>query len=436
MPSDLAALLAGQWGSPPAAAKSAWLRARLVESLRTPGLPAGTALPGARDLALALGLSRGTVDAVLTQLADEGFLIQEPRRRPRVAAGPGSGPSPLTSPASTAPPRTPGVPDPGLFPHRDWSSSSRAALADLTGEDLGYPDPSGHPRLRAVLADWLARTRGVSASPEDIHVTSGVSHALWLLAQALDVPVWAVESPGSAGSAHVLGQLVTCLPARIDRHGMLPEEIPDGAGAALVTPSHQYPTGTLMPAERRRDLVGHCRDAGRWLVEDDYDSHLAVPGLVPAALQALAPDTVVLVGSLSKLVAPGLRIGWIVTPPGVAERLRAVRQQTDLGSSVLTQLTLAHLIGSGGLDRHLRRARQEYGQRRARLAAVLAPGWSLGGAAVGVHSFVPTDKPDRLAAVCDEADLPALVVRDEHSPGVVVSVAAVPPTLLLRQRST
>lgn len=424
VPSDLAVFLASQWGATPPTAKAVWLRARLVEAVRTRNLAAGVALPGARDLAAALGISRGTVDAVYTQLTDEGFMIQEPRRRATVARDPGSGPSALAPPASAAPPPTPGVPDPGLFPHGPWSAASRVALQELTDGDLGYPDPSGHPRLRAVLADWLSRTRGVSASPDDIHVTSGVSHALWLLAHALDAGVWAVERPGSAGSAHVLGRRVTCRPVRIDGHGMIPNQIPHEAGAVLVTPSHQYPTGTLMPAERRRDLVDACREAGRWLVEDDYDSHLAAPGLVPAALQALAPDTVVLVGSLSKLLAPGLRLGWIVTPPSAAERLRELRQQTDLGVSVLTQLTVAHLIGSGGLDRHLRKARSEYAQRRSRLATALAPGWALSGAAVGVHAFVPTSAPDRLAAACADARLPSLTVDDQHWPGLVVSVAA------------
>jgi len=179
-----------------------------------------------------------------------------------------------------------------------------------------------------------------------------------------------------------------------------------------------------MPAERRRGLVDACRAAGRWLVEDDYDSHLAAPGLVPAAVQALAPDAVVLVGSLSKLLAPGLRLGWIVAPPAAAERLRELRQQTDLGGSVLTQLTAAQLIGSGGLDRHLRKARMEYAPRRGRLAAALAPHWSLSGAAVGVHAFVPTGAGDRLAAAFADARVPAVAVDDELWPGVVVSVAA------------
>jgi GntR family transcriptional regulator/MocR family aminotransferase len=244
-----------------------------------------------------------------------------------------------------------------------------------------------------------------------------------LLAHALDAGVWAVERPGYAGSAHVLGQLVACRPVQIDGQGLIPGEIPDAAGAVLVTPSHQYPTGSLMPAERRRGLVAACRHGGRWLVEDDYDSHLAAPGLVPAAVQALAPDTVVLVGSLSKLLAPGLRLGWIVAPPTAAHRLRELRQQTDLGVSVLTQLTAAHLIGSGALDRNLRRARMEYAQRRGRLAAALAPRWSLSGAAVGVHAFVPTSAGNRLAAAFAEARLPAVTVDDERWPGVVVSVA-------------
>ncbi len=347
-----------------------------------------------------------------------------PRRRPVVLPRPAGGPPALDAVRSTAPPPSPGVPDPKLFPHRAWAAATRAALQRLSDRDLGYPDPSGHPRLRAVLAEWLGRTRGVAAEPDQIHVTTGVSQSLVLLAQALGQSVWAVEDPGSTGAAYVLSQTVTCRRVPIDEHGLVPELIPDDAGAVLSTPSHQYPTGVLMPAERRRRLVDDCRERGRWLIEDDYDSHLAEPGVVPASVQALAPDIVIHVDSLSKLLAPGVRIGWIVAPAPVADRLRAVRLQTDLGGSVLTQLTVSELIASGALDRHLREARREYARRRMRLAADLAPEWSLAGAPVGVHAFVPTAEPDPLVARFAAAEVPALAVAHGEWPGVVVSVAA------------
>jgi GntR family transcriptional regulator/MocR family aminotransferase len=247
---------------------------------------------------------------------------------------------------------------------------------------------------------------------------------MWLLAHALDASRWAVERPGSAGSSHVLAHVVECLPVRVDRAGLVPEEIPEAAGAVLLTPSHQYPTGTLMPVERRRDVVDACRTAGRWLVEDDFDSHLAEPGVVPGAMQALAPDGVILMGSLSKLLAPGLRLGWIVAPPDVIERLRALRQQTDQGGSVITQLTLAELISSGELDRHVRRARREYQQRRERLMVALAPRWTLTGAPVGVYGFVRTRTPDDLVERLADANVPSAVVDDDDWAGVVVSIAA------------
>ncbi len=424
MPSQSAISLVEQWEPTPTQGKRAWLRENLVNAIHSGVLAAGSGLPGARDLAEAVGVSRGTVDSVYAQLTDEGFLRQAERRRPTVAGTPGGRPPPLAPPTSSAPRSTPGVPDAALFPHHAWSVASRAALNGIAALDLGYPDPSGHPALRAALASWLMRTRGISATPDAIHVTGGVSHAIWLLAQALDASAWALERPGSAGSWHVLRHLVECLPARVDAAGMVPAEIPSAAGAVLLTPSHQYPTGTLMPAERRRAVVDACRGTGSWLVEDDFDSHLAEPGVIPNAVQALAPDGVILMGSLSKLLAPAMRLGWIVAPPDVIERLRDLRQRTDLGESITTQLTVANLISAGELDRHLRRARGEYMRRRKQLAAALAPRWTLSGAPVGVYAFVRTDAADDLVERLVDAGVPNAIVEDDDWPGVVVSVAA------------
>lgn len=392
VPTDIATELVASWGQLPANGKAAWVRTQLIEAIHEGRLGPGTTLPGARDLARSLGVARGTTDAVYSQLMDEGFIHLRPRRRPVVAGRGGAGPAPLAPPTSAAPPPTPGVPDAALFPYRAWTAATRAALAGLSRADLGYPDPTGHPALRAALADWLRRTRGISASADQIHITAGVAHALWLVPAVLGVDAWAVEKPGSPGSTHHLySRGFGVRPVPVDGSGLVPALIPRDAGAVLVTPSHQYPTGALMPPERRRALVDACRDAGRWIVEDDYDSHLAAPGVVPSAIQALAPDMVILTDSLSKLLAPGLRLGWIVAPRSVADRLRELREQSDLGVSVILQLTVAHLITSGELDRHLRRVRGEYARRRARLAAMLAPRWSLSGAPVGVHTFVHTE---------------------------------------------
>ncbi|WP_165367739.1 PLP-dependent aminotransferase family protein [Phytoactinopolyspora endophytica] len=423
MSSDSADRFAARFGVAPAAGKADWLRARLIEAIHDGWLKTGDVLPGARDLAAALGVSRGTTDAVYTQLAVEGFIHQSPRRRPSVAGLPGVGPSVPDTLTSAAPPPTPSVPDPALFPHRAWAAASRASLAKLTAEDLGYPDPSGHPRLRAVLADWLRRTRGISVAPDDIHVTAGIAHAMALLADVLGARTWALERPGSPGSTHMMRQLVNVVQVPIDDSGLMPEAIPPEAGVVLVTPTHQYPTGALMPAERRRALVDASGAAGRWVVEDDWDSHVAPAG-IPSAVQALSPDTVVLMGSLSKSLAPGLRLGWIVAPAAVATRLKEVRERTDLGVSAVVQLTVAELIESGGLDRHLRRVRAEYARRRMKLAERVRPYGRLTGEPGGVHAFVPTPEPGPLVDEMTRAGVPAVAVDDERYPGAVISVAA------------
>ena len=422
--SERAASLVESWDPVPVRRKGWWLRGRLVDAIRSGLLETSAELPGARDLAAAVGVSRGTVDAVYAQLADEGFVRLAARQRPIVTAGSGPRPPTLTPPTSSPPPPSPGVPDAALFPHRAWLTASRTALHELAARDLGYPDPSGHPALRTELARWLTRTRGLVVTPNTVHVTSGTAQAMWLLANALDERAWAVEQPGPAGAWHVLAGVVDCLPAPIDGAGALPDQIPEAAGAVLLTPSHHYPTGSLMPPERRRAVLDACRTAGRWLVEDDYDSHLAAPGVVPAAVQALAPDSVIVLGSLSKLLAPGLRIGWLVAPSDVGDRLRELRQRTDLGGSVAIQLTVAELIASGELGRHLRRSRAEYSRRRKWLAAALAPRWRLSGAPVGVHAYVRTNEPEELVERLAAAGVPCQIVPDEGWTGVIVSVGA------------
>lgn len=422
-----AADLAADWGPVPVRGKSAWLRVQLIEAIHTGRLAPGTSLPGGRELARALGVARGTADTVYAQLLDEGFIDLRARRRPVVAGPRGPGPPTPAPPSSAAPPPTPGVPDAALFPHRAWAAATRGALARLSRADLGYPDPSGHPDLRASIAGWLRRTRGVSTTPDDVHVTAGVAHALSLLPSVLSAGAWTIEQPGSDGSVHhLLARRLDVRPVSVDNAGLVPGNVPPDTDAVLVTPSHQYPTGTLMPPRRRRELVDVCRRTEQWIVEDDYDSHLAAPGVVPSAMQALAPDAVILTGSLSKLLAPGLRLGWIVAPPAVAERLRELREQSDLGVSVILQLTVAELIDSGQLDRHLRRARTVYGRRRAQLAAALAPRWSLRGAPVGVHAFARCSDAAEAARLVGEARVPAVAVAGDHWNGAVLSVAAVP----------
>ncbi|NED99125.1 aminotransferase-like domain-containing protein [Phytoactinopolyspora halotolerans] len=430
MPSESADRLAARCGAAPARGKADWLRSQLIDAIHDGWLKTGDVLPGARDLAAALGVSRGTMDAVYTQLVAEGFVRQEPRRRPVVARVPGSGPSVPERLTSAAPPPSPGVPDPSLFPHRAWAAATRASLAKMAGEDLGYPDPAGHPRLRTVLSDWLRRTRGVSTRPDDIHVTAGIAHAMALLADVLGAGTWTLERPGSPGTTHMMQQLVNVIQVPIDNHGMVPAAIPAEAGAVLVTPTHQYPTGVLMPADRRRALVDASGAAGRWVIEDDWDSHLASAG-IPAAMQALAPDTVVLMGSLSKSLAPGLRLGWIVAPPPVVERLRELRERSDLGVSVVVQLAVAELIESGGLDRHLRRARAEYARRLERLAEHVRAHGRLTPGPGGVHAFVRTPEPEILVSEMARIGVPAVAVDDDRHPGALISVAAFthhPPT--------
>jgi GntR family transcriptional regulator/MocR family aminotransferase len=364
-------------GPPPARGRGQWLRGALIDLATSGDVPPGSRLPGARTLANRLGLSRGLVAATLSQLAAEGFLASNPRSG-FVLLPPAMGALMVPSNANDAPggPPSPGTPDLALFPRSAWGRAFRRVLSQTPDPDLGYPDPQGHPRLRQVLADYLLRVRGLQVGPDEVMVVAGVAQALSLLARwtlAASGGSWAVERPGSPGTRRLLqnhGVRVKDVP--VDDRGLVPEHLPRDAAAILVTPAHQYPTGVQLSAQRRRELVDRAASLGALVVEDDYDADLLLDGQPLAALQRLAADRVVLVGSVSKALIPALRLGWLVAPRSMLPSLVAAKESTDLGCAVLEQLTLAGMIASGAYDRHLRHVRPIYRRRRQALVAALA----------------------------------------------------------------
>ncbi|MFF2212700.1 MocR-like pyridoxine biosynthesis transcription factor PdxR [Streptomyces antibioticus] len=369
----------------------------LREAVRGGRLAPGTRLPSSRSLAADLALARNTVAAAYSDLVAEGWLTARQGSGTRVADR-------SVVPTAGAAPRRPararprhdlraGLPDLASFPRAAWLRAARRALAVAPYDALGYGDPRGRPELRAALAGYLARARGVRADPEHIVVCAGFAHALHLLATVLrtrGTRTLAVESYGLDAHwrlAETAG--LPTVPLPFDEHGTDPGELAPG-GAVLLTPAHQFPTGVALHHDRRSAVVEWARRTGGLVLEDDYDGEFRYDRRPVGALQGLDPDHVVYLGTASKSLAPGLRLGWIVAPPRLARELAAAKGAVDT-CGVLDQLTLAEFITSGAHDRHVRASRLRYRRRRDALVSVLAehaPWVRVTGIAAGLHAVL------------------------------------------------
>uniref|UniRef100_UPI00278C4564 aminotransferase-like domain-containing protein n=1 Tax=Streptomyces venezuelae TaxID=54571 RepID=UPI00278C4564 len=304
----------------------------------------------------------------------------------------------------------PGTPDLSLFPRAAWSAAHRAVLARLPHPELGYPDPRGLPGLREALAAMLTRRRGVVADPERLVVCSGVAQASTLLGFVLRARGFdrvGVEDPGSPEHARLFastGLDTVWLP--LDEEGLRPEPLAaSGVRAVVVTPSHQFPSGISWSAERRAALLDRVRAVDGYVLEDDYDGDFRYDRAPVGALQGLDPERVVYAGSVSKSLAPGLRLGWMLVPGALLDEVVERKRTMDLGNPVLDQAVLAEFVARGGYDRQLRRCQRAYRERRDVLLAALSehlPGTRVSGIAAGLHVIarVPKDfgPPERFLA--------------------------------------
>jgi GntR family transcriptional regulator / MocR family aminotransferase len=390
----------------------AQLENALREAIRAGRLRPGTRLPSSRALAAELGVARGLVVEAYQQLVAEGYLAARHGSGTVVAASAGTAPQRRPPGEKPAGPRydfRPGVPDLAEFPRAAWLRADRTVLSRLSDVDLGYGDPRGYPPLRAELADYLARVRGVPADPERIVITAGAAQAFALLVRVLahrGQPRIGVEDPGHPGGHEQVtaaGGLLRRL--RVDADGLTTRRL-STVDAVLITPAHQFPTGTVLSAARRAELVGWARHAGGWIIEDDYDAEYRFDREPVGAVHGLAPDRVAYCGTASKSLAPALRLGWLVAPPELADAVVAAKRLADLAAPVLPQATFAELLASGGYDRHLRRTRRMYRQRRELVAALLAEQHlELAGIPAGLHVVL------RLPRGADERAIAARAMR-------------------------
>jgi GntR family transcriptional regulator / MocR family aminotransferase len=379
--------------------RRALLEDRLRELIRDGTLSPGSRLPSSRALAGDLGASRRLVVEAYAQLLGEGYLVSRQGAGTFVAAMAG-----VTDGVPVQPPARrlridffPGSPDLGYFPRTLWLSAVREVLRTVPASAFGYPDPRGAPELRAALAAYLRRVRGVIVEPDAIVICAGATQGLALLGRALarrgttDI---AVEDPGLPPHRLVL-----------EYAGLRVEGVPvDGAGldvqairapVVLATPAHQCPMGVVLSPARRTALIGWAR-AGGLVIEDDYDAEFRYDRAPLGALQGLAPDRVVYLGTASKTLAPGLRLGWLGLPSSLIDGVVEAKLLDDLGSSTIEQLALARLIETAAYDRHLRKVRRRNRARRDALVAAVAenlPEAQVSGISAGLHALVRLPRP-------------------------------------------
>jgi len=369
-------------------------------AVRAGRLPAHARLPATRTLASDLGVSRRLVVDAYAQLLAEGYLVARQGAGTFVAAAAGAA-SPATLEDESRPPKFdffPGYPDLAAFPRRAWLRAMRETLRGAPDRAFGYPHARGDAELRRALAEHLRRVRGVVADPQTIVVCSGAAQGLVLLARALRGPQLAMEDPGLPRNRAILAAHGARLrPLPVDGQGACVEALAGienehgGIDGVFVTPAHQSPTGVALAPPRRAALLEWAAATGGLLIEDDYDAEYRYDRAPLAALQGLAPDRVVYMGTVSKTLAPALRLGWLVAPPHLVESIVEQRNLADHGCPTLDQLALARLLDGGAYDRHLRQARRRYRARRDALVGAVArylPGARVTGLAAGLHAIV------------------------------------------------
>jgi GntR family transcriptional regulator/MocR family aminotransferase len=424
----------------PTESKTARVAAAVRAMIHDGRLREGDALPSTRALAAELGVARGTVVAAYEQLDGEGYIttrhgtlarvaaslarlpVTAPGQgaEPRAAAAPGSAgvqaPADVQGPADTDAAElidlTPGVPAVTSISERDWRAAWRhAAAATLRN---AYPDPLGEPEPRGEIAKQLGFSRGFAPDTGRVIVTGGTAEALSLLAEALGPrPRIAVENPGYRSGRRALASASAQLvPIALDEHGLRLDALAAAharhpLAAVSVTPSHQYPSGAVMPIGRRHELLEWAAAEGVVVIEDDYDSEFRHHGAPLPALAAIdRAGVVVHIGSFSKVLNPQLRCGYLVVPPDgpAAGAVRRARLARGAVVATPTQHALAWLMRTGALRRHVARLRREYTHRRALVADALSglPGVTVAALAGGLHAAVQWhDERDERAVVAD-----------------------------------
>ncbi|MFO0756141.1 MAG: PLP-dependent aminotransferase family protein [Byssovorax sp.] len=389
----------------------------LADDIRRGRLRPGALLPGSRALAGSLSVHRNTVLAAYRELGAEGWIETVPAQGTRVSSslpdrparrfsaragtrsevpsrlgfdlGPGPAPYPLARFPKGTLVLSGGIPDLGLVPvtalarayRRALSSEAKGRADGRRGpQSLDYGEPHGHPRLREALASMLSSVRGLAASAGHVLVTRGSQMALDLVARALFSPgdVVAVEAFGYRPAWEAFTRAgARLVPLPVDEQGLAVSALDallarEKVRAVYVTPHHQYPSTAVLSAGRRLALLDLARAHRLAILEDDYDHEFHYEGRPVLPLASADPHGVVVyLGTLSKILAPGLRIGFVVAPPPLVEHLAAIRTYVDRQGDLTVERAVAELLEDGEVQRHARRARRAYHTRRDALAEAL-----------------------------------------------------------------
>lgn len=381
------------------------------EAIRTGRLAPGTRLPPSRLLAIDLGLGRSTVVRVYSELINEGWLTalhgsgtEVSRRSAELMGRRGRPRVPAARPRLLHDLR-PGYPDLSSFPRDEWIRAVKRTVSNAPFEAFGYIDPHGRSELREVVARYLARARGLQTHADNVVVCSGAAEGLRLVAAVLanaGVTKVAIEEfclhtqrPAllKAGIEPVL------LPVDADGADLSAlDEIPD-LGAVLLTPSHQFPLGVALQSDRRAAVVDWARRRGTLIIEDDYDGEFRYDRSPVGALQGLDHDRVLYLGTASKSLAPGLRLGWLVVPDRLVGSIVAEKGWAEDSVGFVNQLAMTDFIESGSYDRHIRAMRAQYRRRRQQLIEAInrtCPTTRVTGMAAGLHIIL--EQPGRSGA--------------------------------------
>lgn len=428
---------------------------RLKQAILAGQLPAGGKLPSSRALSEELAISRNTVLIAYEQLTAEGYVIAD-RQGTRVAplsaaaaitakrAAPPAPQPPLTAKRLTrivstryahdgSLPMTPGTPALTQFPINAWRRAQDRALQAAPATALGYGHPVGEPALREAIAQYLRVSRGVRCDASRIVITEGAQGALALCVQLLTNPgdtAW-LEDPGYRGAKSAFhGGDLDVVAMRVDADGIvIPENAWHERPPRLIqtTPSHQYPTGAVLSLPRRLALIERARQAGAWIIEDDYDSEFRHQGEPIAAMQGLVEDAPVLyVGTFSKTMFPALRLGFLVLPEAIASQAMPSIIEMMRGGHRLEQLTMAAFMENGQFSRHLGRMRRLYRERQAALREALAAHLGIEHEVLGGHSGLHLTV--RLPAQYPDREIVQQMRKLGMNPGALSSFAVTPRT--------